>query len=75
MLSLLSSAFPGKLYVVHRLDREVSGVMLFAKNAAGHRYLNEQFSSGKVRKSYLALTYGVIKETGGTIDKAIREFG
>ncbi len=67
--------FPGKLYVVHRLDKDVSGVILFAKNAAAHKYLNDQFSHQNIRKTYVALTHGVIKETNGTIDKPLRQFG
>lgn len=75
LLSLLEPAFPGKLYVVHRLDKEVSGVLLFAKNAAVHKHLNDQFSNRNVRKTYAALTHGVIKETDGIIDKPLHQFG
>ena len=75
LLSVLSSAFPGKLYVVHRLDREVSGVIVFARNAAAHKCLNDQFSNRGVRKAYVALTHGIIRETTGLIDKPIRQFG
>src|SRR5512135_2270653 len=50
-----SSRAQGKLYVVHRLDKEASGVILFAKNAGTHRFLNEQFSRWTVRKTYVAL--------------------
>jgi tRNA pseudouridine32 synthase/23S rRNA pseudouridine746 synthase len=75
LLSLLSSAFPAKLYVVHRLDKEVSGVILFAKNPAAHKYLNDQFSKQGIRKTYLALTHGVIPETGSVIDKPLHQFG
>ena len=63
LLSLLSAARPTKLYVVHRLDKEVSGVILFAKNAATHTFLNEQFSHHTVRKTYLALVHGVIAQS------------
>jgi len=75
LISLLSSVFPRRLYVVHRLDKEASGVILFAKNAAAHKYLNEQFSSRSVRKTYVALTHGAIEETSGIIDKPLRQFG
>lgn len=64
-----------KLYIVHRLDKEVSGVMLFAKDAATHKLLNEQFSSRQIHKRYLALTHGVITRDQGTIDAPLREFG
>lgn len=75
LLERLAPAFEGKLYVVHRLDKEVSGVMLFARNAAAHRHLNDQFERAAVRKTYLALAHGVIREDGGTIDKPLRQFG
>ncbi len=64
-----------KLYIVHRLDKEVSGVILFAKDAATHKLLNEQFSSRQVHKRYLALTHGVIETDQGKIDAPLREFG
>lgn len=75
LLSLLAARVPGKLYVVHRLDKEVSGVILFAKNAVAHRVLNDQFSTRSISKTYVALTHGVIAETRGLIDKPVREFG
>ena len=75
LLSLLSASRPTKLYVVHRLDKEVSGVILFAKNANAHKYLNEQFSQHSVQKTYLALVHGVIAREGGTIDTPLRQFG
>ena len=43
MLSLLSEQCGRRFFVVHRLDKEVSGVMLFAKTADAHRHLNKQF--------------------------------
>jgi tRNA pseudouridine32 synthase/23S rRNA pseudouridine746 synthase len=75
LLSLLSSMFSEKLYVVHRLDREASGVILFARNAAAHKYLSEQFSGRSVKKTYAALTHGVIEENSGVIERPLREFG
>jgi RluA family pseudouridine synthase len=75
LLSSLSSLFPEKLYVVHRLDKEVSGVILFAKNAVAHQYLNEQFSHREVQKTYLALVHGIIHDNSGLITKPLRQFG
>ncbi len=48
-----------KVWVVHRLDKETSGVILFARNADAHRNLNMQFEKHKIRKVYLAVVYGV----------------
>jgi tRNA pseudouridine32 synthase/23S rRNA pseudouridine746 synthase len=49
----------GRLWVVHRLDRGTSGVLLFARDAKTHRYLNIAFEKHRVRKTYLALVKGV----------------
>jgi RluA family pseudouridine synthase len=64
-----------KLFVVHRLDKEVSGVLLFARNAQTHAWLNEQFSSRRVRKTYLALVEGSISGGEVSVDRALRLFG
>ena len=73
--SLLQENLKQKLFVVHRLDKEVSGVILYAKNAATHKLLNKQFNERTVRKYYLALVHGIVKDGEGVIKKAIREFG
>jgi tRNA pseudouridine32 synthase / 23S rRNA pseudouridine746 synthase len=48
----------GALWVVHRLDRGTSGVLLFARTAPAHRDLSMQFERGEPRKTYLALVAG-----------------
>jgi tRNA pseudouridine32 synthase/23S rRNA pseudouridine746 synthase len=57
-----------RLWVVHRLDRDTSGVLLFARNAAAHRALSMAFESGGVHKTYLALTDGMPSPDEGVID-------
>ncbi|GEN12549.1 tRNA pseudouridine32 synthase / 23S rRNA pseudouridine746 synthase [Myxococcus fulvus] len=47
-----------KIFVVHRLDRDTSGALVFALDAAVHRALSIAFEAGKVRKRYLALVEG-----------------
>ncbi len=64
-----------KLYIVHRIDRETSGVIVFARNAEAHRQLNRQFETRSVAKVYLALVHGVIGDDQGEIDKPLRQFG
>ncbi len=64
-----------RLYIVHRLDKETSGVIVFARNAEAHRRLNLQFEKRLVRKVYLALAHGVIADDWGVIDKPLRQFG
>jgi tRNA pseudouridine32 synthase/23S rRNA pseudouridine746 synthase len=52
------TALHGPLWVVHRLDRGTSGVLLLARTAEAHRHLNLQFDRGEPRKRYLALVAG-----------------
>lgn len=53
---------------VHRLDRDTSGVLVFAKNAAAYEFLRKAFHDHDVKKTYLAFVYGIPKEKKGTID-------
>ncbi len=64
-----------RLYVVHRLDKEASGVIVYAKNADAHRHLNNLFAGRNVEKHYLLLVHGVLPNDAGRIDRPIREFG
>lgn len=49
----------GRLWVVHRLDKETSGVLLLARDADAHRKLNEQFTCREVKKEYRLIAAGV----------------
>ncbi len=53
---------------VHRLDRDTSGVLVFAKNPAAYEFLRKAFHDREVHKSYLAFVYGTLKEKKGVID-------
>jgi 23S rRNA pseudouridine1911/1915/1917 synthase len=57
--------------IVHRLDKDTSGVLLVAKTDAAHRGLAEQFAGRHLRKEYLALVSGVPSLLAGVIDRAI----
>lgn len=57
--------------IVHRLDKETSGVMVIAKNDATHRALSAAWPTDAVRKEYLAIIYGTPKQTHGVIDAPI----
>ena len=57
--------------IVHRLDRETSGLMVAAKNDEAHRGLARQFSHREVHKTYIALVHGWPKRDQGTIQSAI----
>jgi 23S rRNA pseudouridine1911/1915/1917 synthase len=57
--------------IVHRLDKDTSGLMLVAKNSAAHRNLTEQFRSRSVVKSYLVLVQGRLTPPDGIIEAPI----
>ena len=57
--------------IVHRLDKDTSGAMVVAKNAAVHSHLGVQFASRSIRKVYLALVYGRFQNDSGTIELPI----
>ncbi len=57
--------------IVHRLDKDTSGIMVVAKNDAAHQGLARQFEERTASRQYLAITKGVPKKTAGTIDAAI----
>lgn len=63
----------GEIFVVHRLDRETSGIVLFAKTAEAHQLLNNEFETRAVTKRYLAIVRGEPAEDAGTIDLPIGE--
>lgn len=57
--------------IVHRLDKETSGLILVAKNDAAHRRLAEMFQSRDLRKVYVALVHGSMSKDEGTVDLPI----
>ena len=57
--------------IVHRLDRDTSGVMVVAKTDTAHQSLSAQFKARVVRKRYLALAHGQLARDSGTIEAAI----
>lgn len=57
--------------VVHRLDRDTSGVMVLAKTQAAYEHLKEQFQSRLVHKEYRAFVYGRMHDRWGTIERPI----
>lgn len=75
VLTQLQDSLFGKLFVVHRLDKEVSGVMIFARTPQAHRSLSRQFSAHQAQKTYVALVHGELADNDGLIDKPLRAFG
>jgi 23S rRNA pseudouridine1911/1915/1917 synthase len=58
--------------IVHRLDKDTSGLILIAKSNSAHNILSEQFKNRQVKKEYYALTWGLWKEKEGQIDKPLQ---
>lgn len=57
--------------IVHRLDKETSGLLIVAKNDLAHQSLSQQFKSRRIQKTYWALVHGVPRERKGRIDLPI----
>ena len=74
-VEILSAERGAKLFVVHRLDKGVSGALLFAKNTQAHRELNLKFQNREVGKYYLAVLCGVPQLRAGALDAPLRQFG
>lgn len=62
------AARPG---IVHRLDKDTSGLMVVAKNESAHGNLADQFRAREVFKSYIALVHGAVKEPSGRIEQPL----
>jgi len=62
-----------EIFVVHRIDKETSGCICFAKNEQSHKYLSELFQNRKVNKKYLALVKGNPSVDQDTITESITE--
>ena len=62
-----------KIFIVHRLDKETSGIILFAKNEKTHKYLSQLFEHRGIEKYYTALILGSLQHKSGKIDEPIME--
>ena len=67
LLARIQAAFPEAL-LVHRLDRDTSGIMIFALTPHAQRHLGLQFEKRQVKKTYVARVWGRIAEKTGTVD-------
>jgi 23S rRNA pseudouridine1911/1915/1917 synthase len=57
--------------IVHRLDKETSGLIVVAKNDRAHAALSEMFSSRQITKTYIALVQGAVERAKGTINASV----
>ncbi|WP_333715092.1 RluA family pseudouridine synthase [Yoonia sp.] len=67
LIARVQAAFPTAL-LVHRLDRDTSGVMIFALTPHAQRHLGLQFEKRQTKKTYVARVWGEIAEKTGTVD-------
>ncbi len=65
----------GPLWIVHRLDKETSGVLVMARHAQAHRLLNTQFETRQISKTYHAITAGIPDWEERTVDLALQPDG
>ena len=68
----VAAAYPGAR-IVHRLDRDTSGVIIMARDAEAHRELSRQFHDREVSKTYIAIVAGVMSGDSGVIDLPMRK--
>jgi len=65
-----AAMLPQRAGIVHRLDRDTSGVILVARTVEAHEALSRQFRERTIRKEYMALVHGIVRQ-GGVIDLPI----
>lgn len=63
----------GEIFTVHRLDKDTSGIILFAKNETAHKYYSQLFESRHVKKFYMGLVNGQLLTPSGSVDEPIME--
>lgn len=69
--TLSAAGGPLRPGIVHRLDKQTSGLILVAKQDGTHRRLGEMFARREVHKTYVALVHGAVPNDSGTLDAAI----
>lgn len=72
-LKILLKEKYGNIFTVHRLDKDTSGIIVFAKNEAAHKYLSLQFEGRQTKKIYQGLVIGSLPEKKGSMDVPIAE--
>lgn len=71
MATLSATGGPLRPGIVHRLDKQTSGLIVVAKDDATHRRLSKMFADREVHKTYIALVHGAVKLDRGTLDASI----
>ncbi len=60
-----------EIFIVHRIDKDTSGCIVFAKNAAAHRFASMAFENHEVAKEYLVIAHGQFEQQSGTIEEKL----
>lgn len=63
----------GEIFTVHRLDRNTSGIILFAKDEKTHKFFSQAFEERMIQKFYVGIVNGILAEKKNTIDQPIAE--
>lgn len=71
LVHLLNEKYPN-IFIVHRIDKDTSGIICFAKNEISHKHLSQLFESRKVDKKYIAICASIPEPLSGTISIPIR---
>lgn len=71
LIEVVQKRYDHKLFIVHRQDRDTSGLVIFAKNATSHRLFSQLFEKGGIQKKYHGLVHGRITKDEGSITKPI----
>ena len=74
LVGLLHQRF-GSVFITHRLDRDASGLILFARTPEAHRYYSGLFETRAIEKKYLVVAEGKVAEDRGEIDKPLKQRG
>jgi len=72
LYKILSQQY-GKIFIVHRLDRDTSGLVLFAKNETSHKYLSQLIEKRNIEKIYIGIVRGTLPHESGSIEEPIAE--
>lgn len=72
VLGLLRTQFPS-VFTIHRLDKDTSGILCFAKDENTHRYTSQLFENREVKKNYIGIVHGSMQAEHGVIEDAIME--
>ena len=73
LLGIMNETLSSSLRMVHRLDKETSGLILFAKDVESQRDISRQFENREISKTYFALVEGEMKEASGNIELPLDE--